>query len=406
MANLISEQKFLLQQPDYPNKDISDLYYYKVANKLAEIIKEESLLRGWPDHLHLILSLGLTGYLQDILTDSGIWRNFIEEHSRMYGHYLPFYNTSEEYIPFELNIEDIRFLIWYTLCLNDEERRVWDPMDPDVLTAAERLHDYLDKIYEDPDAPMPDKFFIWRGLEVKNPEETDQIFHFGHWLFMYCYLMTPAFSMTLAEILSNPELEGGKNIEVLQSALENAMMEEPTGPIALYIREWIYLILEGKMPPAVSELRKDAKSAEHPYFTRFMEATGGVPIKFFATYSELNRFFIDALGWENTDNLPALKGSKNFVLLVNKEKGMLCAREVAACIKMEGNNCYDQEVAKKHAIDLLTVRGLCPADLLHFIFKHDALPDAHFPGSDNYRLVHDNRDFIARCYLQKYYRGD
>ncbi|MDE6559546.1 MAG: DUF3843 family protein [Muribaculaceae bacterium] len=57
-------------------------------------------------------------------------------------------------------------------------------------------------------------------------------------------------------------------------------------------------------------------------------------------------------------------------------------------------------------MDLITERGLCPADLLHYIFEHDALPDAHFPGSDDYVLVDKNRDFIARCYLQKYYRGD
>ena len=408
MASLISEQKFLLCQPDFPNKSLSDLYYYNVANRLAQIIKDENLLDGWSEALHKTLALGLTGYLQDILTDSGIWRSFIEEHNRMYGSYLPFYATGDEYVPYELNEADVRFLVWYSLSLNDDERRVWNPMDSAILSASQRLHEYLDEVYEDQDAPMPDNYYIWRGLEVKNPEETDQIFHFGHWLFMHCYLMTPAFAMTLAQIMSEPDIMKGAEMDLLRTRLEDAMMEDPTGPLAYYIREWVYLILEGKMPPvAMQATAPEVTGAkEHPYYTRFMSATGGQPIKFFATYQELNRFFIDALGWDDTDNLPALKQSKNFVLLVNREKGMLCAREVAACIKMPGNPCYNKEVAEQRAMDLLTVRGLCPADLLHYIFEHNALPDAHFPGSDDYALVHNNRDFIARCYLQKYYRGD
>ncbi len=403
MKELISEQLFLLRQPKFPEKSPTDPFYFKLANHLADIIKKENLLAGWEEVLYGRVALGLTGYFQDILTDSGIWRSFITENERLYGKWLPFYDLTSSYIPHELNEEDVRFLIWYILCMNCEEKRVFNPLDKGIAKAAKILHEELDKVYENEDTPEPEGFYIWRGLDLKDASETDEVFRFGHWLFMHCYLMTPAFALTLSELLMNPELKNGHNMELLQKTLEDAMMEEPTGPLALFIREWVYLILEGKMPP----IKKNTASIEeHPYYTKFVEATGGKVIQFFSTYKELNDFFIKSLGWREGENLPTLKNSRNFVLMVNKEKGMLCASNVADCIKIEGNPCYDEKEAKKHAIELLTIRGRCPGDLLHYIFEHKALPDACFPGTDDCKFVEENQDFIARCYLQKYYLGD
>lgn len=405
MEDLIKEQDFLYRQPCAPHKIPTDPYYFRLCNRLAEICKREKLLQDWGDVMLKRVIIGIVDYFQDILTDTGIFRSFSEQHFKLYGRRLPFYNIDPEtYIPHELNPEDIRFLIWYTLAMYSEgSKRKLNPLDSRILRAADAIHDELNKLYDDPDTPVPADFNIARDLELNNPEEADELFHFGNWLFMYCYLMTPAYAMTLSEIVHGPELSGNPDPQALMKKMEESMMEDPTGPLALYLSEWIYLILKGKMP---REQRPQGADTVHPYYAKVVEATGGSPIAFFHTYNDLNRFFIDVLGWDDEENLPALKESRDFVILVNREKGMLVARNVAACIKMEGNPCYDKDYARDHAIDLLTMRGLCPADLLHYLFDHDAIPDAHFPGDDNFRLVHDNRDFIARCYLQKYYRGD
>lgn len=403
--NKISEQQFLIRQPAYPRKSPTDPFYYRLANRLADIIAEGNLLPDWPESVCIRVALSLTGYLQDILTDSGIWRSFINRHNELYGRWLPFYELSEDYIPHELNEEDVRFIIWYVLTMNFEERRVWNPLDKDIENAAAVLHKELDKVYEDDDTPIPEDYHISRGLELGNPAEADDVFHFGNWLFMHCWLMTPAYAMTLTEMMMNPELQGGENMDLLRRKLEESMMEDPTGPLALYLREWLFLIIENRMPPAPKN-RPVEPEGEHPYYTKFMAATGGKRIAFFKTYDELNAFFCDALGWGKGENLPALKHSSDFVLLVNPTKGMLCAKDVAKCILMEGNPYYDKEYAREHAIELLTERGICPGDLLQYLFENDALPDACFPGTHDMKLVAENRDFIARCYLQKYYRGD
>lgn len=407
----MTEQQFLLRQPTYPAKQPYDDYYFRFANRLEKVIEDRRLLTKWPAEFRNRVALALTGYLQDTMTDSGIWRAFISHHHQLYGRWIPFYDVPEDYVPHELNEVDVRFLIWYTLALNSNgPQRFCNPLDEDIRKAAEILHTELDLVYDDENAPIPEGYNLSAELELGNPEEADAVFHLGHWLFMHCWLMTPAYAMTLSEILANPKLEGGRNTDALRKALEASMMEDPTGPLALYIREWLFLIIEDRMPPMgkaeKEHLKRLEEAGDHPYYTKFMAATDGKPIIFFKTYKELNNFFISALGWDNTDNLPALKESSDFVLLVNKHKGMLCARNVARCIKLEENPCYDPEYAREHAFELLTIRGLCPGDLLQYIFEHDALSDARFPGSEDTKLVNENQDFIARCYLQKYYRGD
>jgi hypothetical protein BACCOPRO_03685 len=113
------------------------------------------------------------------------------------------------------------------------------------------------------------------------------------------------------------------------------------------------------------------------------------------------------MGWEKGErHLDQFAGDHDFVLMVDEHKGMLLAKNIAKCIADPENPLYDWNYASGHAIELLTQRGLCPADLLKFIFANGWLPDAHFLDSENHQIVGKYHDFIARCYLQEYFRGD
>lgn len=400
MKNLISKQDFLAWQPNYPEITETDPYYWELANDLVEVAKDNSFYKELPEAVIKRVALCLTGYIQDIIADAGIWRSFVEANRRLYGWSVPFHETPEEYIDYELNREDVRFLVWYAIAMGFEEKRDIYPHEPKLLELADEWFHYLESKYEE--APVPETYNISRGLDFNDPEDSKEIFRLGQWLFLHCYLITPAYSMTLGEIMSDPELRKAENLPMLHERLEQSMMQDPTGPLALFISEWLYLILNGKLLK-----HKEEKGDTHPYYDRFTKATGGKTIEFFDTYEALNRFFIEKLGWEQgEEHLPMMKGERDFVLLVNKYKGMLAARNVARCIASPDNPYYDKEYAQQHAFDLLSVRGLCPGDLLRVIFENDWLPDAHFPGNDDYKLVKENRDFIARCYLQQYYVGD
>ena len=44
------------------------------------------------------------------------------------------------------------------------------------------------------------------SLEIHAEEDSEAIYRLGNWLFMHCYLMTPAYALTLSEIASGVDL--------------------------------------------------------------------------------------------------------------------------------------------------------------------------------------------------------
>lgn len=399
---MISKEQFILRQPAAPEETSTDPYYLSLANRLVKIANDKRLLPSYPEKVVERSAMAVIGYYQDVICDAGIWHSFVDECRRMYGYHVPFYDEGEDYMDYELNRMDVRFMVWYSLSMNYEHLRVRNPFDEELISCADAWWRELESVYDE--SPMPEDYRLTHELEIHAEEDKQALYKLGNWLFMHCYLMTPAYAFTLSEIASEFDLTKEDSIIELQKRMEQSMSEDPTGPLSLYLGEWLYLIVEGKMPSTPKG--KDEKG-DHKFYTAFTHATGGKILEFFATYDDLNKFFIEGMGWaEGEDHLPMMKNERDFVVMVDKEKGMLVARNVAKCIASPDNPLYDSAYAKNHAINLLTERGCCPGDLLRYICAHDWLPDARFPYSDDYGLVKRNIDFIARCYLQQYYRGD
>lgn len=401
----ITKREFDIRQPYFPEESEHDAFYIGIANGLIdEMAATEFGGQVGPDMCKHI-ALTLVGYYQDVINDAGVWRSFVEANRQLYGWSVPFHTLGEQYIDFELNVEDVRFVIWYDIAMMDMRCRTINPHDKSLLGMADKVYQYLEDHYDE--APLEDKYNIARGLSLTDESDQEQIFALARWLFNMSWLMTPAFAMSLSEMMADPEVAADKDGITLNKRIDEAVAQSPTGPLALYTPEWVYLMLNGKLPKSAYEDPQPDTDAVHPYYAKFTAATGGKEIAYFATYEELNTFFIEALGWEKDQrHLNQMEGEHDFVLLVNKNKGMLLAKNVAKCIADPDNNLYDAAYARGHAMDLLTERGLCPADLLHYIYSHNWLPEARFTDSDDVQLVAENWDFIARCYLQEYYRGD
>lgn len=395
----ITPQDFLLMQPSFPKATPSDPYYLEVADALTKKWQRSVVFENCPDPVRKKVILGVVGYYQDIISDAGLWRSFISEHKRLYGKWLPFFDVTEEYIEFELNIEDVRFMVWYTLAMLWEEMRLISPLDERIRNLAEIFYVELDDRYED--APEPDGFNLARELDTKNPEDADGLFRLGQWLFLHSYLLTPSYATTLQQIMSEPKVSADASMAELRNRLEESMMEDPIGPLALFLREWIFLLVDGK-----TFLAKEPEPTDqvHPYYQKFIDSEG-YPVRFFGSYGEMNDFFINTLGWDaGEEHLPQLKEAHDFALYVNPEKGMLVARDVCRCILHPLNPYYEESYAKEHAIEFFTVRGRCPVDLVKYLAENNYLPDACYKGNrPDYQLIRDNWDFIARCYLQQYY---
>lgn len=399
---LISKRQFEIRQPSYRNKAEEEDFFLKLANTLARKVVYNNMLPDWPESVICRAAMCVTGYFQDILADTGLWRAFIKMNRHLYGIPVPFYKIKDTYIDYELNPEDVRFMTWYSLALNYEDMRIIDPFDSAIIQVADQWYDILEDNYED--APVPESYKISHGIDLKDNADQTRVFDLCEWMFMYSYLMSPAYSLTLMNIMQEPDMVNA-DAEKLTVRINQSMAEDPTGPLALYLNEWLQLIIDDKIPSENS--RQEDNVGLHKYYSRIISYTGGSPIVFIKGYQNLNRFFIDVLGWsEGESHLPQMQNEEDFVLLADKTKGLLLAKNIAKCIKADNNPYYNKDYAQNHAMELLTVRGMCPADLLRYIQSRDMLPDSHFRGSEDHTLVAENFDFIARCYLQLYYRGD
>ncbi len=416
----ITMRQFLFTQPDSEVEQATDKAYLTIANKLLRHWDKKCLLQEAQDDLKKVVCIGLTGYYQDIISDAGVWRSFINECKRLYGNYVPFHQDSEDYTLYELNLADVEFVVWYLLAFNSMQFRFMSPQNKDLLDLASELYTVLEDSYDDITAPAHYKDLF--DCELHDPESSQTLYDLGQWK---NWLIIPPFQLTYAQIYSHfveiqhsaesPE-QAARQISEMRDEIITSM---PTGPLALYMREWLTLILEGKMPqPRKSNAVSDKEKKEHPYYTAFIKANNGEIIRFVKTYEELNTFFIDGMGWEaGEEHLPSFKNHSDFVLMVTSDKGLMVAKNIAKCIKHPLNPLYDREHACKFAFNLLSQRAVCPGDMLRYICSNGYLPDARFPESaqvidadgdteNSNRLVAANWDFLSRVYLQEYYRGD
>lgn len=107
----ITPREYLLTQPNFPNATESDLWYHDIAVRLQNHMAGDQFTASMPDQLANKIILTLIDYLQDIVSDAGIWRSFIIANRELYGWSVPFHRIGEDYVDFELNREDIRFLV-------------------------------------------------------------------------------------------------------------------------------------------------------------------------------------------------------------------------------------------------------------------------------------------------------
>lgn len=162
---MITMQQFLVRQPAAPQETATDAYYLQLANRLVAYASDNRLFHSYPEKVVERAAMTVIGYYQDVICDAGIWRSFITECRRMYGFTVPFYdNGTEGYTDYELNRIDVKFMVWYSLSMNYEERRVCYPFDDEIMAGADAWWGILEECYDE--SPMPEDYRIAHELEM------------------------------------------------------------------------------------------------------------------------------------------------------------------------------------------------------------------------------------------------
>lgn len=402
----ITVKDFMKMQPNNPKVTEADKFYMRIAMRLAQLWDNSHRFVNLPEGTRKAVVLAVTGYYQDVIADAGLWRSFVMMHERFYGTPLPFYKRADDYVDYELNVDDLRFVIWYTIEGQRYENFTLSPLDPAIEWLAHLFYKVLDQNYET--APNPVEYNLAVGVDPDDVADANAIYDLSHWLFYDSYLMKPAAKIALARHLieardiieSKPRDLDGK----IHDLEDRTMLNNPTGPLSLSVGEWIAMIAAGKWPQ-LDRHPADAAAQPHKLYTAFIAANGGSDIAFFASYDEMEQWMVDHMGWSNAegDIIPQLRKYANFVVLVNRNRGMLIAHDVAQYIAHPANALYDREAAAREGHKLVTEQGRCPVDLVKYAFTHRLLPDAALPADDTGRLLHDNWDFLLRLYQQGYY---
>ena len=319
----------------------------------------------------------------------------------------------DDYIDSELNEVDLRFMVWYVIDSESETPGHLSPYDPGVERLAHLFFNLLDAVYED--APTPVEYNMAMDVDFNDEHDTEKAYDLSHWLFWNCYFLRPAATSTLrmaaakAQEIINAYPDKDEAREHLLEMNRRVMVENTTGPLSLSIGEWMELIVNGKTPETADESDVE-QGNEHRFYKQLVEATGGSRIAFIDGYDALEQFVGERMGWGKsaTGHLPGMKRFGNFVLLGNRQRGLLIAHDVAQYIKHPDNPMYDPQAARSEAHRIVTERGVAPIDLVKYLFENNLVPDARLPfeKGEECSLLHENWDFLARLYLQTHYRGD
>ena len=369
----------------YNNQQPSDSFFVQLANELYHL----NGIHNITERTRKKMSLYAAAYLEDLISNVGLWKALVKKNQELYHTPIPFYEVDDTYMLGEVNEADLRFILWNTWQKEPHREGYIDPLNEELAETASAYCKLLDEAYETaPENDCLNQYF-------KSYQDEEEALHKLNWLFGRTYLTEP--SVQIYDVK-------GEDIFTV-----------PCGPLALFLYEWMqalhaggeWNLIDSLFPVQLGEGAEMLQRNEENY-RLFIEGNNGERIAYLQGYDALHRFLTQVLKWPDDKNhtLPQMKAFKDFILLINREKGMLLAHDICEYIHDPLNPFYRKEKAQQHAFDLLTQEGRCPADLLLYIMENNYLDDAQIPNVGKAELVNRNTDFIARHSLLYYYRGD
>ncbi len=149
MDKRIYIQDWLALKP-YQQQTPTDGYYLKLCNEVKQAIvsdKTAFVFLMYIDKKDIdFLSCFLCSWFEDVISQTNIYGSFISTHKKLYKKQLPFFDL-EEYYEEEINIQDVKFLIWYFLNTVQTEKFI-APFNSFIDQAAERVFQVFDKAWE------------------------------------------------------------------------------------------------------------------------------------------------------------------------------------------------------------------------------------------------------------------
>lgn len=131
----------------------TDKWYLDFSIKVLPFIKQSSVFKNEDDRAQREAAVSAGLYFQDAISQNGGWKLFSNLFFEQYGTYLPFYPLTDEYVPDEINKEDIAFVLWtlksHFAIWEEDEYTLFSPYDEGLLALSETIYDIMDECFEE-----------------------------------------------------------------------------------------------------------------------------------------------------------------------------------------------------------------------------------------------------------------
>lgn len=178
--------KAWLELHPYKTTSSTDLYYVDIANKIHSSLFYSPIFDAFEDdEERCYTSLCLAAWFEDVISQTRIWETFTAECKKRYGSYLPFYPIEDDYYPDEINLEDIRFLLWHHVQYLHKDHSIINPENPGIEIAAVNIYELLSQEYE----VAPENEKMQEYLLMPNVEQGDFYPYrkLLEWFHYHCY---------------------------------------------------------------------------------------------------------------------------------------------------------------------------------------------------------------------------
>lgn len=251
----IYPQEWLELHP-YKQSSPVDTYYANIANdvygSLLFLGITETLI---DDQDARDISCCLAAYLEDVVSQTGIWRAFLTECRKLYGKPLPFYQEGKEYFDDEINYEDICFLMWHYL-QQKQKKSFFNPDNEGIRLIADDVYSLFEDEYEV--APENEKMQAFLSPE----KDYSDFAEYRKLLSWFHYSAFPnVFNMEEVSEAMETMIKKGQNIETLEyyrySILDELMFKKNSAWLGYTSPEWLARIIGPNHPayPLFSELK-------------------------------------------------------------------------------------------------------------------------------------------------------
>ena len=148
VMKIIYPKKWLELHP-YKQTNSVDQYYVGIANEIHKRLYSSTIADAFEEEENIrYTSLCLAAWFEDVISQTGIWQAFTAECRKRYGAYLPFYPIKGDYFPDEINLEDIRFLLWHHIQYLCRGISAINPENPGIEQTAQEIYGLLAEEYE------------------------------------------------------------------------------------------------------------------------------------------------------------------------------------------------------------------------------------------------------------------